>query len=191
VLEIHSAARQEALVFPLESTARRRLLIVNVPESFGDTPEAGLFLVRGTKRGTSAPGGVRLFGLGAGPRAVGSVAIDQVDFRPGAMRVSQKQRASYSFYSRSDFNRTVVEILRVQRSGDEVKVSLARSTPLDVTVSRGTWIGRSQPLTWDGLDGENHVSSGPHLLQIRAWLNSQDLRDWVAAWSPNTVTVSE
>jgi hypothetical protein len=79
----------------------------------------------------------------------------------------------------------------MQRNADEIRVSLARSTPLDVEINRGTWIGKKEQLTWDGMDGDNRVSSGPHLLQIRAWLNSQDARDWVAAWSPRPVVVSE
>jgi len=29
------------------------------------------------------------------------------------------------------------------------------------------------------------------MLQVRAWLNGQDARDWVAAWSPSAVVVAE
>ncbi|MGZ8269358.1 MAG: hypothetical protein ACXWUU_18080 [Burkholderiales bacterium] len=188
VLEIHTTASQEPYAVPLERADRRRLVTFALPQTYGDTPQVALYLVRAERQ--SAGGGVQLFGLGAGPGAVGSVAIDQVDFRPGNMRVSQKQRASYSFYSRSDFNRAVVEILRVQRSGGDITVTLARSTSLDVGVNRGTWVGKKEQMTWDGTDGGNRVSTGPHLLQVRAWL-TQDARDWVAAWSPGTVVVAE
>lgn len=191
VLEIHTVGSDRPHVVPLDSRARRQIMKIDVPRSFGATPQVGLFLVRSVKKDGRNAGGLQLFGLGAGPRAVGSVAIDQVDFQPGTMRVSQKQKASYSFYSRSDFNRSVVEILRVQRGVDEIKVSLARSTPLPVGINRGTWIGKKEQLTWDGLDGNNQISSGPHLLQVRAWLNAQDDLDWVAAWSPSIVVVSE
>jgi hypothetical protein len=191
VLEIHTMGNDQPYVVQLDGSARRQIVRLDLPESISKTPQVALFLVRAVKPDGSAAAGMQLFGLGAGPRAVGSVAIDQVDFRPGSMRVSQKQKASYSFYSRSDFNRTVVEILRVQRRADEITVSLARSTPLDVGINRGTWVGKKEPLTWDGYDGENHISKGPHLLQVRAWLNAQDERDWVAAWSPSTVVVTE
>jgi hypothetical protein len=191
VLEIHTVTATNPYVVALESAAGRRLRKLDLPAPMGDSAQVALFLVRATKRPEKAPGRVQLFGLGAGPRAVGSVAIDQVEFKPSAMRVSQRQKASYSFYSRSDFNRSVVEILRVRRSAEEIRVSLARSNPLEFGINRGTWVGKKEPLTWDGMDGNNHVSSGPHLLQVRAWLNSQDARDWVAAWSPGMVVVSE
>ena len=191
VLEIHTPGSDRPHVVPLDSRARRQIVKLDLPQSFGTTPQVGLLLVRSVKKDGTNAGGLQLFGLGAGPKAVGSVAIDQVDFRPGTMRVSQKQKAYYSFYSRSDFNRSVVEILRVQRALDEIKVTLARSTTLPIGINRGTWIGKSEQLAWDGLDGNNQVSSGPHLLQVRAWLNAQDDRDWVAAWSPSTVVVSE
>lgn len=191
VLEIHTVGSDQPHVVPLDSGARRQIVTLDLPQSLGATPQLGLFLVRSVKKDGKNAGGLQLFGLGAGPRAVGSVAIDQVDFQPGTMRVSQKQKASYSFYSRSDFNRGVVEILRVQRGVDEIKVTLARSTPLPVGINRGTWVGKKEQLTWDGLDGNNHISSGPHLLQVRAWLNAQDDRDWVAAWSLSTVVVSK
>jgi|SoiMethySBSTD1v2_1073268.scaffolds.fasta_scaffold36407_3 hypothetical protein len=191
VLEVHGTATQQPHVVTLERAERRTLVKLNLPQTFGATPQIALYLVRAEKQVANTPGGVQLFGLGAGPRAVGSVAIDQVDFGPSALRVSQKQRASYSFYSRSDFNRVVVEIVRVARAAGEIKVSLARSTPLDITLTRGTWVGKKEPLTWDGMNGANRVSTGPHMLQVRAWLNGQDARDWVAAWSPSAVVVAE
>ena len=191
VLEIYTERSAQPYVVPLDARARRQLMKVDLPRTLGDNPQVALFLVRSVRNDGTTGGRLQLFGLGAGPKAVGSVAIDQVEFRPGAMRVSQKQRASYSFFSRSDFNRSVVEIMRVERGGDEIRVSLARSTPLPVGINRGTWVGKTEPLTWDGLDANNRISSGPHLLQVRAWLNAQDDRDWVAAWSPTTVVVSE
>jgi hypothetical protein len=191
VLEIHSVGSGEPFILPLSRGPRRQIMTADIPDGFGQTPQVALFLVRARKEGSNIPGGMQLFGLGAGPKAIGSVAIEQVEFRPDSMRVSQRQKASYSFYSRSDFNRTVVDVLRVDRTADEIKVSLARSTPLEIAINRGTWVGKKEALTWDGYDGNSRVSSGPHLLQVRAWLSAQNERDWVAAWSPSTVIVSE
>ena len=191
VLEVHTQRSAQPYIVPLDARARRQLVKIDLPRTLGDEPQVALFLVRSIRKDGSTGGRLQLFGLGAGPKAVGSVAIDQVEFQPGSMRVSQKQKASYSFFSRSDFNRSVVEILRVERGGDEIKVSLARAAPLPVGINRGTWVGKTEPLTWDGTDANNRISSGPHLLQVRAWLNAQDDRDWVAAWSPSTVVVSE
>jgi hypothetical protein len=190
-LEVHVPGRSEPHVLPLDSTARRHLVRLVLPPALGETPTVALLLVRAAKRDGSGAGGLRLYGLGAGPKAVGSVAIDQVNFRPGQIHVSENERASYSFFSRSDFNRTVVEILRVQRRDEEIRVSLARARPLDLVVNRGMWVGKTQLLTWDGFDGQRRVSTGVHLLQVRAWLNAQDEHDWVAAWSPDMVLVAE
>jgi hypothetical protein len=190
VLEIHAPAAAPH-VLPLDSTPRRQLVQLHLPPALGETPQVALLLVRASRRDGSGAGGMQLYGLAVGARAVASVAIDQVNFRPGEIRVSRKQQASYSFFSRTDFNRTTVEILRVQRQGDEIRVSLARATPLQVAVNRGMWVGKEQPLTWDGFDEQRRMSSGAHLLQVRAWLNAQDEHDWVAAWSPDMVLVAE
>jgi hypothetical protein len=188
VVEIHLPDRRPSRI-ELDGAPRRQLVQFDLP-ALSDQPQVALVLVRATKRGGGA-GELKLYGLGAGPKAVGSVAIDQVNFRPGSIRVSRKQQASYSFFSRTDFSRTVVEILRVQRVAEEVRVSLARTAPLGLVVNRGTWVGKEQPLTWDGRDDSERVSGGPHLLQVRAWLDAQSEHDWVAAWSPNTVLVAE
>lgn len=58
-------------------------------------------------------------------------------------------------------------------------------------MSRGTWIGRPKPQTWDGTDSQGQNSFGLHLLQVRAWVAARDEGDWAVAWSPRNVKVSE
>jgi hypothetical protein len=190
-LEIHVEGR-EPVVLPLRGGSEHNLLKLQLPAQLGDKLSPALFLVRGVKDQPGAPelGRINVFGLGAGPRAVGSVAIDQVDFTPGTVSLGKKQSARFSFYSRSDFNRVSAEVLRVVNRDGDLQVQLARSIPLQGGVAAGTWVGRPEARTWDGTDARQQASLGQHLLQVRAWLSAQDGGDWVAAWSAWTVEVT-
>lgn len=190
-LEIHVEGR-EPVVLPLRGGSEHNLLKLQLPAQLGDKLSPALFLVRAVKDQPGAPelGRINVFGLGAGPRAVGSVAIDQVDFTPGTVSLGKKQSARFSFYSRSDFNRVSAEVLRVVNRDGDLQVQLARSIPLDGGVAAGTWVGRQEARTWDGTDANRQASLGQHLMQVRAWLSAQDGGDWVAAWSAWTVEVT-
>ena len=190
-VEVHVDG-QDPVVLPLPGGSQRNVLKLKLPERLGDKLTTALFLVRGVKDQPGAPqlGRVQVFGLGAGPRAVGSVAIDQVDFKPGVVHLGKKESARFSFYSRSDFNRAVAEVMRVDNQNGDLQVRLARSIPLDGGVAAGTWIGRREARLWDGTDAKRQVSLGQHLMQVRAWLGAQEGGDWVAAWSPGSVEVA-
>ena len=190
-LEIHVEGR-EPVVLPLRGGSEHNLLKLQLPAQLGDTLSPALLLVRGVKDQPGVPelGRINVFGLGAGPRAVGSVAIDQVDFTPGTVSLGKKQRARFSFYSRSDFNRVSAEVLRVVNRDGDLQVQLARSIPLQGGVAAGTWVGRQEARTWDGTDAKQQASLGQHLMQVRAWLSAQEGGDWVAAWSAWTVEVT-
>jgi hypothetical protein len=114
------------VVLPLRGGSDHNLLKLQLPAKLGDTLSPALFLVRGVKDQPGAPelGRINVFGLGAGPRAVGSVAIDQVDFTPGTVSLGKKQSARFSFYSRSDFNRVSAEVLRVVNRDGDLQVQL-------------------------------------------------------------------
>lgn len=191
-VEVHVDGR-DPVVLELQRGGERRLMKLELPKSLGEKPVPALFLVRTVRDqpGTPALGRMNLFGLGAGPRAVGSVAIDQVDFKPGELRIAKKGTARYSFYARSDFNHVAAEILRVEQREGELQVRLARSIAFPGGVAAGTWTGRQQPLTWDGTDNASVPSYGPHLMQVRAWLTAQEGGDWVSAWSAGTVDVKQ
>lgn len=186
-LEVHLGAGGPAYVQGLESGAGRHLQRFDLPRNLPDSPSPALLLVKARRSGEGGPGQMQLLGLGAGPRAVGSVAIDQVDFSPPALRRSARQQAAYSFYSRSDFNRLAVAVMRVLRAPGELKIEQAREYRYDSGVGRGTRFG---PKGWDGSDAKDRTSLGPHLLQVRAWV-SEDEKSWVTAWSFSSVQVSD
>lgn len=192
-LEIHLGEGGPAYVRALDGSRGRHYLRFELPADLADGPRPALVLVRagGAADTAGGPGRMQIFGLGAGPRAVGSVAIEQVDFSPPTVRLSAREKAAYSFLSRSDFNHVAVEVLRIAAVRGEIKVSLARGFRFDGGVSRGEWFGRAEPRTWDGSNAQNQASLGPHLVQVRAWMAAGDEADWVTAWSARSVQVTE
>lgn len=192
-LEIHLGEGGPAYVRALDGGRGRHYLRFELPANLADGPKPALVLVRagGAADTAGGPGRMQIFGLGAGPRAVGSVAIEQVDFSPPTVRLSARQKAAYSFLSRSDFNHVAVEVMRIAAVRGEIKVSLARGFRFDGGVGRGEWFGRAEPRTWDGSNAQNQPSLGPHLVQVRAWMAAGDEADWVTAWSARSVQVTE
>ncbi|MCB1911656.1 MAG: hypothetical protein H6950_13680 [Zoogloeaceae bacterium] len=160
-----------------------------LPDNFGDAVRTGRVSFRAIRamagQSTFEP---RLLGLGCGPLAVGSVAIDEVVFEPPTVRVGTGQQAFYGFHSKSDFNRAAVDFARLERSAGEIRMVKVRSEDIRQSVSRNAWVGRDPALAWNGQDSNASISRGPHLLLVRAWAPGSG--DWVVAWSPQTVTVA-
>jgi hypothetical protein len=182
---------KEPFVYNLEGKGDRALQIFSLPERFGDEPVVATFAVRAIEPGAgeqkTAP--VRLYGLGAGKKAVGSVAIDEVRFGPPSVRISRFGKAQYSFRSRSDFSRVNAEFLLIRDQGGVVEVR-ERVRQDDIgSVGQGEWVGKDKPKQWDGKDEQGEVSAGLHLLQMRAWRSSVKEGDWVVSWSDDWVDV--
>jgi hypothetical protein len=186
-----TAKDKEPFVYTLDGKGDRALKIFSLPERFGNEPVAATFAVSAVESGAgeqkTAP--VRLYGLGAGKKAVGSVAIDEVRFGPPSVRISRFGKAQYSFRSRSDFNRVNAEFLLIRNQGGIVQVQ-ERVRQDDIgSVAQGEWVGKDKPKQWDGKDEQGEVSDGLHLLQMRAWRSSVKEGDWVVSWSEDWVDV--
>ena len=175
----------------------RQLVRIVLPSKVSDKPRPGLYVIHSVRlaggqvlkdaNGRDVAANLEIYGIGAGPKAVGSVAIDGVVFEPGRLRFQPGARglASYSYNARSEFNRAAVEILRFDNRAGEIHVERVKSENLV-----GVRLGRSPSGGWDGTtDTQRAPSFGLHRLQVRAWFNSED-RSWVGAWSPTAVTVS-
>lgn len=185
-------------------TAERRLAIFKLPDDLGEEPQVGSFVVHAVRNAPRAgsflddvrppaqdePAQLRIFAIGAGPRAVGSVAIDQVQFGPSNIKVTLSDVALYSFHSRSNFDRVAVDVGRVGRKDGIIGVERVKSEVMETGIGKDQWIGRELPRkSWNGRDGRGVVSRGEHLLMVRAWLGSVKEGDWVAAQSDATVAV--
>lgn len=191
-IEIHVPAR-EPTVIHLDNRRGRHLLKFELPPALGAETLPAVMLVRSMRDapGPSAPGFLQIHGLGAGPRAVGSVAIERVVFQPPLVDRSEGEQARYSFRSASDFNRVAVDVMRVDNVAGQLRVGLAREFRFDGGIDRGTVFGLTPPRFWDGTDASNRASLGSHLLQVRAWMSVREEADWVTAWSEMPVRVTE
>lgn len=204
-VEVSAPGRRTFTRQLVADSPERRLAIFQLPDDLGGEPQAGSFVVRATRNAKRSgsfldevqqpgddPAPLRIFAIGAGPRAVGSVAIDQVQFGPPAIKVKQSERAAYSFHSRSNFDRVAVDVGRIGRKDGIIGVERVKSERMETGIGRDRWIGKEEPgKTWDGKNGEGAVSRGEHLLMVRAWVGSVSEGDWVAAQSDRTVAVAE
>lgn len=155
-----------------------RVIAITRPRGLPDKLQPATFSVEpAAPAGSSDPAPVlRIFGLAAGPRAVGSIAIDQVSFGPAS--VQEKKPAQYGFHSHSDFNIVNADFMFsgvmnnciVMKKDSETKLLPVHQDdhPQGTLTAKGTL--------------------GQHLLQIRA--SRDDGGDWVVAWSPGVVTLT-
>lgn len=191
-IELHVQGQPKPIIYALRNNRGRHLMKFELPASIGNSSRPAVMLVRSMRNqpGERGLGHARIHGLGAGPRAVGSVAIQQVDFRPPVIQRSAQQQASYSFLSKSDFNHFSVGVLRIDGVDGQIKVDQAREFSFAGGISRGTVFGRAPERFWDGTDAASKPSVGNHLIQVRAWMSSRNEADWVTAWSEQTVLVA-
>lgn len=128
-----------------------------------------------------APAPIEVYGIGGGPRAVGSVAIEQLVFGPPTMKPGAS--ASFDYFAKSPFDHTRTEVLRYSDDGKTIRLSqvMAENAP-DVSVGThgGAWDGRDQ--------GTGQISRGVHRFQVRGWFTSGD-QSWVGAVAPTQVTI--
>jgi hypothetical protein len=120
---------------------------------------------------------VRIYGMAAGPHAVGSIAIDQLVFGPTEVKINQA--AQYGFHSHSDFSNVCADFMYTGVKDNQIVIKQDNETPLS-PVSRDERAKGSLP---------TKGTVGRHLLQIRAWRGNSG--DWVVAWSPDVVTMTK
>jgi hypothetical protein len=160
-------------------------VIVRLPPELGKKLAAGSVSFSATKNGGTEPARFFLSGLGLGDNAVGSMVIDQLAFRPGSIRPSQKEKAAYSFRSRSDFDVVNVEFLRVTLNQQGV------ISPERVSRQKVGRVRREQTVSrdWDGKDGKGKVSGGWYQFNVSAQRGLKQGGDWVVAITRDRVRV--
>ena len=119
---------------------------------------------------------LKIFGIGGGPSAVGSVAIEQVAFIPA------QPGARFRFSTKSQFHRLRAQVQQLNQQGGTISIRPvfdARKSNLGIGPKQGTWNGT--------IAGTPNPSFGKHRFQITGWFTSDD-RSWVAALAPDLVT---
>ena len=172
------------VTYRIAATGSRRLAIFRLPPTFPSKPTPGMYSIRAltTGAGMATPVYVRLFGVGAGERAVGSVAIDQVQFGPDVIHPKQKQEANYAFHAHTDFDRVRAEFMKAVMAQGQLIAKLEDHDDID-GVQRETTPTRR----WNG----KKATPGDHILQVRAWESALNKSNWVIAWSADQVFVEE
>jgi hypothetical protein len=159
------------------------------PEVFGDQRRPAVIAATATDaQGNATQPEFDVFALGAGPRAIGSVAIDQVSFGPSVIRVADGQQALYRFFSHSDFGNAAVEFWKVEKEFDGSRLFFVDDRSIEGGIRKNQWIGLNERREWDGTEKGQKVSTGQHKVQVRAWDRAGD---WVTAWSSSMVSVEQ
>ncbi len=159
----------------------RAYAIIHLPADFGTKLETAIYHVRTIPvAGAHAPApGMRTYGLGAGEKAVGSVAIDQLIFQPGTIHPKANEVADYGFHAHSAFDSARAEFIFTTLYKGRVLIQKDQEEKLSPIPegehAKGKWMGQGRP--------------GEHMLQIRAWRGLSNGGDWVVAWSPDIVDV--
>jgi len=152
------------------------------PPNFPNKPTPAVYTITAVDRGSRQPVFLRLFGLAAGPRAVGSIAIDEVHFGPQRIRPHDKQEAVYTFHTHTDFDRIQAEFLKSVTVGAELTSKLededVMKRILSGTNGRGLWNGKK-------------ASPGEHMVQLRGWESALDKANWAIGWSNDQVEIDE
>jgi hypothetical protein len=196
-LNVYMAEKQVfSHLLDADGRSGRRLLKVVLPDNIAAAARPALYVLRSTRpacgrRGGGADGGavsVEVYGIGCGPRAVGSVAVDRLVFGPPLPKLP-RELVQVGYRMQWPFNHVAVEVLRFRRSGaDDIEVE--RVATLDPELGGGLPAGEVAGRTWDGRNGAAVLSLGLHRLQVRAWLAGDD-RSWVGAISPGAVRIAE
>ena len=191
----------EPLIFRLNGKKGHWQNRLTLPAQLGDQPIVAEYAIRALDdtSGQIGPSHLHVHGIAAGPKAVGSIGIDRVDFSPPAINTEQGQKARYLFHSISDFKNVEVDFIRLAlyngqiiaaRVGGKSVGGVAKNMEKD-----GDWDGKS-----DGggqaaksyspeLQKWLRAPQGEHLVQVRGWWGAKDGGDWVTALSDDYVTV--
>jgi hypothetical protein len=166
----------------------RQLLKVMAPER-KKGQAAAIYVIHSRTPACGQPGEqqlarVQIYGIGAGPRAVGSVAIENLQFGPPRPRFPT-ERAGIEYDAKSPFNHTSIEILRFdEKTPGVINVERVRSSRTDAVL-----VGSNSADPWDGTTQGGTRSIGVHRLEVRGWFTEND-RSWVGAISPMSVDVA-
>lgn len=171
------------LIIDSNGLAGRHLEKLTMPANgWAKKPKPATYVVRSVymdRDGNEGePASVEVYGIGGGPRAVGSVAIEQLQFGGG-----RGQPAQFAYQAKSPFNHVRTEVVRFDSDGQSIRIArVMEENADDVAVGRHTG-------SWDGLDTASGTASrGVHRFQVRAWFTSDD-KSWVGAVAPSTLKV--
>lgn len=191
----------EPILYRIDGKKGHWQIRFQIPAALGDRPVVAQYLIRSLEAtgGQSGLAHMHFHGIAAGPKAVGSVGIDNVMVGPANIHPALHESAHYSFHSISDFKSSEVAFVRVAVSNGQIIAARVNEKSTG-SVSRGS----QKSGDWDGKSNlsENSMSGyppevqewlrdpkGEHLVQVRAWWGEKDGGDWVTAISESSVVI--
>jgi len=193
VLLVVSAEGKPPQVYHLPGEKKHYQIKVTLPEWIGDQLRVAQYLLEtlDPNVGAAGPAHIHVHGIAAGPKAVGSIGIDQVDFGPPHLQLSQHQKAQYSFHAKRDFKHTEVTVVKLALSTNGEILAGAVHGDKTGSVSenankRGEWDGSIKlpaKKYSEAVRAWLMMPTGEHAVQVRGWFSSQDGGDWVTALS--------
>lgn len=183
-LDVKVGKRTQSIVLDPDGSKGRQLVTVRVEGLKANRPTPATYEVKSVPIAAfdvEQPRAVglaplKIFGIGGGPSAVGSVAIEQVAFTPA------QPGARFRFSTKSQFHRLRAQVQQLNQQGGTISIRPvfdARKSNLGIGPKQGTWNGT--------IAGTPNPSFGKHRFQITGWFTSDD-RSWVAALAPDLVT---
>lgn len=171
------AARVNATL-PTQQTGRQ-LVRVLVPPALGSELKIADFTIVSTiSQSDQRLVYFRVYGFGAGPRAVGSVAIDQLKFGPGVVTAAQPE-TQIGFHAHSTFDKVTAEFLQLQ-----VVDNCLENKKFDDKPFKGRLLENDRiDDTWNA----RKAHSGQIQFRVRGWMTKDSGGDWVSAFSPELV----
>jgi len=195
--------------FLLKPSIGRNQIVIDLPDYFGASPQVGKITIQAFTNGPGVrgPAYFRLYGLALGSAAIrnhssfrrpipllhhaapaeifdetrDSTAFDEIILTRSTLDTSKRERVNYRIHSRAKFNGVKVVFYRVEEFG-RFSVPLKAYEEELGGVLENKWLAPPNPrCEWDGKSG-GAASKGPHDVEVRGWVKSDD-RYWASAWS--------
>jgi hypothetical protein len=170
---------QAVLVVP---PAGRHLQLLRLPAEFGATRKIADFSIEATTSATDpTPRFLRIFGFGCGPKAVGSVAIDELRFGPQAVSASD-QETHFGFHAHTNFDKMKAEFMQVAMVNNSIEGQIFDDKKIDRRVMEEESVNDQ----WSA----KKAHPGQIQFRVRGWMTihgDSDGGDWVSAFSPDLV----
>ena len=159
----------------------RRLQVLSLPTDFGTVLKSASFSIKATASATDpTPRYLRIYGFGCGKKAVGSVAIDELQFSPGAITASQPE-THFGFHTHTNFDKMKAEFMQVALVNNSIEGQLFDDKKIDRRVLEGETVNDQ----WNA----KKAKPGQIQFRVRGWMtvHDGDGGDWVSAFSPDLV----
>lgn len=181
-IDYEDGKRRGQREFPLPYVEGRHIAVIHLPESDRPRTVARYTLHSAIKK----PGEqhayqpLKVYGLGAGPNAVGSLYLFVRDFGP--TKGPDPNQVGYTIEAKRPFSRSQIEVLKLPKPGGTKYTRMA-------TVSTPFIPNQSNRGSWAGMPFQPRPGIGVYQLQARAWGTADGGKDWTGALAPNYVSI--